>query len=454
MANVDATNLRSTVQGSISLFHSAVPAHVGNPRSILHAANWTTSTTPPELGGVLTGFPTTAAEADSLENQGVDFGQLVVVDDARGKHPSSSDGDYLMTRYERKTIKTTNEEKSFDKLCDSAARFLAFAGQLGRTDGGDGGAAADRMSADLPLPVGVECREQDRQCVSSKAHVVEVASENIAASPEQGNETVTLLEDYDGSLSARMGTMSPSERAAAKDRDPVAYEATALAAKAGAEGKRAAKEATKEKKRTANEAQQMDTPFYVAVAQGQPKPRFRRPAPTIPSRITERLSSAVTSPGPDGSGSANTRFEFGPLVLNSPASDCLLAAGITEPTGIQQAGMGPIRNGESVVLHAMTGSGKTLAFLLPLMQRWTPSLFSPAAMLARSGTAADGPDEGFQVLLALPTRELAVQVAREVVLLTGGVTASVELLVDSNVFHNLEAVTAPIVVGSAKVLER
>lgn len=384
----------------------------------------------------------------------MDFGQLVVVDDALGKHPSSSDGDYLMTRYERKTIKITNEEKSFDKLCDSAARFSAFAGKLGHTDGGDGGAAADRMSADLPLPVGVECPEQDRQCVSSKAHAVEVASENIAAAPEQGNETVALLEDYDDSLSARMGTMSPSERAAAKDRDPVAYEATALAAKAGAEAKRAAKEATKEKKKTANEAQQMDTPFYVAVAQGQPKPRFRRPVPTIPSRITERLSSAVTAPGPDGSGSANTRVEFGPLVLDSPASDCLLAAGITEPTGIQQAGMGHIRSGESVVLHAMTGSGKTLAFLLPLMQRWTPSLFSPAATLARSGTAADGPDEGFQVLLALPTRELAVQVAREVVLLTGGVTASVELLVDSNVFHNLEAVTAPIVVGSAKVLER
>ncbi|CAN0413160.1 unnamed protein product, partial [Hapterophycus canaliculatus] len=57
--------------------------------------------------------------------------------------------------------------------------------------------------------------------------------------------------------------------------------------------------------------------------------------------------------------------DFGALTLDSPASDCLLAAGITEPTGIQKAGMGPILNGESVILHAMTGSGKTLAFLLP-----------------------------------------------------------------------------------------
>ncbi|CAN0518540.1 unnamed protein product, partial [Scytosiphon promiscuus] len=90
---------------------------------------------------------------------------------------------------------------------------------------------------------------------------------------------------------------------------------------------------------------------------------------------------------------------------------------ITEPTGIQAAGMGPILAGESVILHAMTGSGKTLTFLLPLMQRWAPGLFSATA----AGAEADGP---FRVLLALPTRELAVQVAREVVLLSGGLTAS------------------------------
>lgn len=413
------------------------------------------TTTRPAAGGILTGFPTTAAEADSLEKQGVDFGQLVVVDHTLGENPSSSDGDYLMTRYEGKSIKIADEE-NFDKLCDSAARFLTFAGELGHADAGDGGAVTGGTAADLPLPVGVESREQGRQRVSSKAHVGEAAaSGSIAAAPEQANDTtVTSSEGYDDSLSARMGTMSPSERAAAKDRDPAAYEAAANAALASTEAKRAAKGVTRDKKRKANKAQQMDTPFYVAVAQGQPKPRFRPPVPTIPSRITERLSSAVAAPESDDSGPANTRLEFGPLVLDSPASDCLLAARITEPTGIQQAGMGPIRNGESVVLHAMTGSGKTLAFLLPLMQRWTPSLFSPASALARSGTAAEGPDGGFQVLLALPTRELAVQVAREVVLLAGGVTASVELLVDSNVYHNLEAVTAPIVVGSAKVLER
>ena len=109
------------------------------------------------------------------------------------------------------------------------------------------------------------------------------------------------------------------------------------------------------------------------MTQGGPKARFRPPVPMVPSRITERLSSAAASAAGDGpagdGGAANTRLEFGPLVLDSPASDCPQAAGITEPTGIQRAGMGPILAGESVILHAMTGSGKTLTFLLPLMQR-------------------------------------------------------------------------------------
>ena len=232
-----------------------------------------------------------------------------------------------------------------------------------------------------------------------------------------------------------------------KERRQVTREAAVQAAKTGAELKRARRQSIKEKKRAANEAQRLDTPFYLAVAEGKPKAKHRAPVPTIPSRITERLDSAVVED--DANTSTNTQLEFGPLVLDSPASDCLLASGITKPTGIQMEGMGPIVDGESVVLHAMTGSGKTLAFLLPLMQRWTPSLFGD-----RKGAKSSSSDSAFRLLLALPTRELAVQVAREVVLLAGGVTAPVELLVDSGVHHDLGKVTAPIVVGSAKILER
>lgn len=374
-------------------------------------------------GAILTGFPTTAEQAELLEKQGVGLGQLVVVqglleEGEAGATRTDGDGTAaekcLLGRYEGKAVILAAEEGP-EKIYDSASRLLA----LSATPTGKGG---DVVGDTAALP---------EKTISTTPSVKEVA-----VTLEGGKKK-------DEDKEARVATMSPSERASVQEfftvKDPAAIEAS----KKIAEAKRAKKEANREKKRKANEAQRLDTPFYLAVAENKSKVRFRPPAPVIPSRITEQLPSAVTGVV------TNTRLEFGPLVLDSPASDCLLAAGIKEPTGIQQEGMGPILNGESVILHAMTGSGKTLAFLLPLMQRWTPSLFSHAKR--GKGVAADG---SFKVVLALPTRELAVQVAREAVLLAGGMTASVELLVNSNTFHNLGAITAPIVVGSAKVLER
>ncbi|CAM9373180.1 unnamed protein product [Laminaria digitata] len=403
-------------------------------------------------GGILTGFPTTAAQAESLEKQGVALEHLVVVvrealageppqsneDDANGSEKEEKEegveDELLLTSYEGKVVKVAaGAESDIESLCDSVARLVVT-----RPLPDSGGASGPADGA-----VG-------RVGLGATKHAVDVDSEEEA---QEEAEVEEEAQEEEGPLLASIATMSPSERQLAEERDPASYEAAVRLSRSGAEAKRAAKEKTKQKKRDANEAQQMDTPFYVAVAQGQPKARFRPQAPTVPSRITERLQSAASAPEGEGAGgtAANTRLQFGPLVIDSPASDCLLAAGITEPTGIQAAGMGPILAGESVILHAMTGSGKTLTFLLPLMQRWAPGLFSASAAGAGAEAEADGP---FRVLLALPTRELAVQVAREVVLLSGGLTASVELLVDSSVFHDLSSVKAPIVVGSAKVLER
>ncbi|CAM9125746.1 unnamed protein product [Scytosiphon promiscuus] len=405
------------------------------------------------MGGVLTGFPATATQADSLAKQGVNLEQLVLVSrtgavseephhEANSEANSEDEEERLLTaRLKGRVIKLAGQ-KDVDDLCDTAASLLSLA-----RDAAPPAAAARTAAAESTTPP-------------------------PSPPPPLSPPVPSLLSDADM-------IMRPGEHAAAHEEtreidsaDPEAADRRAQS-REGAEAKRARKEAMREKKRKANEAQQLDTPFYVAVAQGGPKARFRPPVPMVPSRITERLSSAVSPGGGDGQDSesgvsggggsgggpvVNTRLEFGSLALDSPASDCLLAAGITEPTGIQRAGMGPILDGESVILHAMTGSGKTLAFLLPLMQRWTPRLCSSAgAGGGRRGAeeGADGADGApWQVLLALPTRELAVQVAREVVLLSGGLTSSVELLVDASVFHDLSKVTAPIVVGSAKVLER
>lgn len=352
-------------------------------------------------GGILTGFPTTPPEAEALQKAGVSFGSLVILEPP-GTGRSEAMGN-LMELYAGKIARVPYHE-NVEALSDQTASLLGLA-------------------------------------EPQKAGIVETEAVGT------GNTHVGQQRTADaGGAETEMNTQSksPLERSMAKKRDPVAREAAVQAAKTGAELKRARKQSIKEKKRAANEAQRLDTPFYLAVAEGKPKARHRAPVPTIPSRITERLDSAVL----EDDANTNTQLEFGPLVLDSPASDCLLASGITKPTGIQMEGMGPIVDGESVVLHAMTGSGKTLAFLLPLMQRWTPLLFGGKR---GAKTSSDG---AFRLLLALPTRELAVQVAREVVLLAGGVTAPVELLVDSGVHHDLGKVTAPIVVGSAKILER
>ena len=99
----------------------------------------------------------------------------------------------------------------------------------------------------------------------------------------------------------------------------------------------------------------------------------------------------------------------------------------------------------------MTGSGKTLAFLLPLLGKIaaTSSATTSSSSAAKQSAAGKSkrkpsPPASFaaavtskpkacQVLIVVPTRELAVQIAREAVLLSGGHTSSVELVVDSQV---------------------
>jgi len=64
------------------------------------------------------------------------------------------------------------------------------------------------------------------------------------------------------------------------------------------------------------------------------------------------------------------------------------ADGITAPTAVQQAAIGPILNGQHVIINSGTGTGKTLAYLLPLLQRLKDPasgrtlIFAPATELA------------------------------------------------------------------------
>ncbi|MEK7380536.1 MAG: DEAD/DEAH box helicase [Gemmatimonadota bacterium] len=76
--------------------------------------------------------------------------------------------------------------------------------------------------------------------------------------------------------------------------------------------------------------------------------------------------------------------------------EALTALGYEEPTPIQQEAIPPLLAGRDILAQAATGTGKTAAFALPLLQRLPPT--PPASSRPA-------------LLVLVPTRELAVQVA-------------------------------------------
>lgn len=96
---------------------------------------------------------------------------------------------------------------------------------------------------------------------------------------------------------------------------------------------------------------------------------------------------------------------FAGVKFKQPISGSLQAMKMTTPTPIQQAAIAPLTSGLSAILHAETGSGKTLAYLLPLLKR-----------ICGDGEGNDMTP--MQALIIVPTKELAVQVAADIISLT------------------------------------
>jgi superfamily II DNA/RNA helicase len=86
-------------------------------------------------------------------------------------------------------------------------------------------------------------------------------------------------------------------------------------------------------------------------------------------------------------------FDLHPKII-----EALVAAGIEKPTPIQEQAIPEVLKGSDLRASAQTGTGKTLAFLLPALNR----LMSPGK-----------PGRGPRILILVPTRELAMQVAEE-----------------------------------------
>lgn len=92
---------------------------------------------------------------------------------------------------------------------------------------------------------------------------------------------------------------------------------------------------------------------------------------------------------------------FHDLNIKKPILTALDELEYITPTTIQSAGFSVMMSGKDVIGLAQTGTGKTLAYLLPLLSLWK---FSK--------------EPHPQILIIVPTRELVVQVVREVEKLT------------------------------------
>ena len=83
-------------------------------------------------------------------------------------------------------------------------------------------------------------------------------------------------------------------------------------------------------------------------------------------------------------------MNFNELGLSNEITSALSTLNITVPTSVQSLTIPKILAGQDVIMKSQTGSGKTLAYLLPIYQK-------PV-------------EKGNQVVIIVPTRELAMQV--------------------------------------------
>jgi len=100
-------------------------------------------------------------------------------------------------------------------------------------------------------------------------------------------------------------------------------------------------------------------------------------------------------------------MSFDQLGMSSSLIRALSALGYTSPFPVQSAAIPAILQGGDIAVQAQTGSGKTVAFLVPILQTLCQTL---------SGNQADTAGRT-RVLVLVPTRELAVQIAERAIAL-------------------------------------
>ncbi|HEY4055836.1 MAG TPA: DEAD/DEAH box helicase, partial [Kofleriaceae bacterium] len=112
--------------------------------------------------------------------------------------------------------------------------------------------------------------------------------------------------------------------------------------------------------------------------------------------IAAVTNNGTAAPSSEGSESTEPKApSFDDLALHPDIRKALDDMGYFAPTAVQTAVFGPVSEGKDLLVQSRTGTGKTTAFGLPTLSKIVPTQRTP------------------QALILAPTRELALQVARE-----------------------------------------
>lgn len=101
-------------------------------------------------------------------------------------------------------------------------------------------------------------------------------------------------------------------------------------------------------------------------------------------------------------------MSFSNFGLDARLQKSVAALGFEQPTPIQVATIPVALTGQDILGSAETGTGKTAAYLLPVIQK----------LLAQNTLGQQPPKHSLRVLVLVPTRELALQVAEQAEALT------------------------------------
>jgi ATP-dependent RNA helicase RhlE len=110
----------------------------------------------------------------------------------------------------------------------------------------------------------------------------------------------------------------------------------------------------------------------------------------------------IDAPRAQHSNLDNNRLNFSDLGLAPALQTAVAEMGLANPTPVQAEGIPHVLQGRDVLAQAQTGSGKTLAYVLPVLQ----------LLMATAASRDEAPKKrSTQVLVLVPTRELATQVS-------------------------------------------